>query len=97
MNVIGACGMVGILMHWRVRLRLSCANVGTNDVQVVLSGCQRLLGITLRDKSGVVVECGIPLPSKLVKDSQQTGVLLVQMSPYKLYDCYVVSWLAADT
>lgn len=70
-------------------------DIGSNHIQVVRCRFQRLLGIMVRNKSGVIVQCQIALAAKAIKDSQQTGMFLVDVRPHKLDDSDVVPRLAS--
>jgi hypothetical protein len=70
--------------------RLSGRNISSDHSQVVGAGFESLLGIMVRNKSGVVIERGITLPAQTIKYNQQTGMFLVQARPHKIDDCDVV-------
>src|SRR3989442_9486 len=80
-----------------VRLRFPACNVSGNPIQVLAGGFEGLLGIVVRNKSGIVIEGQISLPPKTIKDGQQTAMFLVNASPNEFDDCDMVSWLASGT
>jgi hypothetical protein len=54
-----------------------------------------LLGIMVRNKPGVIIKGHIALPAETIKDSQQTGMFLVDMRTNKIDDGDVVARLAS--
>ena len=80
-----------------VRLRFPACDVSANHIQVLAGGFEGLLGIVVRNKSGIVIEGQISLPPKTIKDGQQTAMFLVNASPNEFDHCDVVSWLASGT
>src|SRR5205814_1209768 len=77
--------------------RLSGCDISSDHVQVVTGGFERLLGIMVRNKSGVVIKGHIALPTETVEDDQQTGMFLVDTRPHKINDGDVVPRLAPST
>jgi hypothetical protein len=49
----------------------------SDHIQIVGGGFERLLGVMMRNKSGVVIKGDVALPAETIKGSQQTGVFLV--------------------
>ena len=75
-----------------VRLRFPACDVSANHIQVLAGEFEGLLGIVVRNKSGIVIEGQISLPPKTIKDGQQTAMFLVNASPNEFDDCDMVSW-----
>lgn len=78
-------------------LRLSVCNISSDHVQVFAGGFESLLGVTVRNKSGVIVKSCIALPTETIKDDQQTGMFLIDAGPHKIDDGDVVPRLASCT
>jgi len=51
----------------------------------------------MRNKSGVFIKGHIALPAETIKDSQQTGMFLVDTRPHKIDDGNVMTRLASRT
>jgi hypothetical protein len=77
--------------------RPSGLNIGSDHSQVVARGFERLLGIMVRNKPGVIIKGHIALSAETIKDSQQTGMFLVDTRPHKIDDGDVVPRLASGT
>jgi len=73
--------------------RLSGDDISSHHVQVVGGGFERLLGIMVRNKSGVFIKGHIALPAKTIKDSEQTGMFLVDARMHEIDDGDVVTRL----
>jgi hypothetical protein len=58
-------------------LRLSICDISSDHLQIVAGGFERLFGIMVRNKPGVIVKSHIVLPPETIKDDQQTGMFLV--------------------
>jgi hypothetical protein len=71
--ILDSCGSEG----QGFLLRLSGCNIKSDHIQVVAGGFERLLGIMVRNKSGVIIKGRIAFPAQAVKDDQQTGMCLV--------------------
>ena len=80
-----------------VRLRFPACDVSANHIQVLAGEFEGLLGIVVRNKSGIVIEGQISLPPKTIKDGQQSAMFLVNAYPNEFDNCDVVSWLASGT
>ena len=78
-------------------LRLSVSNISSDHVQVFAGGFESLLGVTVRNRSGVIIKGCIALPAETIKDDQQTGMFLIDAGPHKIDDGDVVSRLASCT
>ena len=75
---------------------LSGCDIRSDHIQVVAGGFESLFGIVLRNKPRVVIEGQIALPAETIKDSQQTGMFLVDTRLHKIDDGDVVpGWLLA--
>ena len=81
----------------RTDLRLSVCNISSDHVQVVAGGFESLLGVMVRNKSGVIIKGCVALPAETIKDDQQTGMFLIDAGPHKIDDGDVVSRLASCT
>jgi len=57
--------------------RLSSRDIGSDHIQVIAGGYERLLGFVVRNKSGVIIKGHIAFPAQAVKDDQQAGMFLV--------------------
>jgi hypothetical protein len=77
--------------------RVSGLNIGSDHSQVVARGFEGLLGIMVRNKPGVIIKGLIALSAETIKDSQQTGMFLVDTRPHKIDDGDVVPRLASCT
>jgi hypothetical protein len=62
-------------------LRLSVCDIDSDHIQVVAGGFESLLGIMVRNKSGVIIEGCVALPAETIKDDQQTNVFFVDARP----------------
>src|SRR5208337_177537 len=78
-------------------LTLSVCDISADHVQVVAGGFECLLGIMVRNKPGVIIKRHIAFPTEAIKDSQQTGVFLVDAGPHKIDDGDVVPRLTSRT
>src|SRR5271157_84919 len=87
----------GEFPFWVSDSRLSGRDIGSDHVQVVAGGFESLLGIMVRNKSGVIIEGHIALPAETIKDSQQTSMFLVDARPHEIDDGDVVPRLASCT
>jgi hypothetical protein len=76
---------------------LSGCDIRSDHIQVVAGGFESLFGIALRNKPSVVIEGQIALPAETIKNSQQTGMFLVDARLHKIDDGDVVPWLASCT
>ena len=76
-------------------LRLSGCNISSDHIQVVAGRFESLFGITVRNKSGVIVKGHIAFPAQTVKDDQQTGMFLIDARSYKIDDGDVVPRLTS--
>jgi len=87
-------GGKGLREGWdlEVRLRFPACDVSANHIQVLAGEFEGLLGIVVRNKSGIVIEGQISLPPKTIKDGQQSAMFLVNASPNEFDDCDMVSW-----
>jgi hypothetical protein len=56
-----------------------------------------LLGIMVRNKSGVIIKGGIALSAETIKDDQQPSMFLVDVGPHKIDDGDVVPRLTSRT
>jgi hypothetical protein len=61
------------------------------------SGFESLLGIMVRNKTGVIVKGCIALPAEAIKDDQQTSMFLVDARPHEIDDGDVVARLTSRT
>ena len=55
-------------------LRLSGCDISSDHIQVVAGRFECLLGIVVRNKSGVIIKRHIAFPAQAIKDDQQTRV-----------------------
>src|SRR6266567_8626631 len=69
----------------------------SHDIQVVAGRFERLLGIMVRNKSGVIIKGCIALPAETIKDDQQTSMFLVGARPHEINDGDVVARLTSRT
>jgi hypothetical protein len=74
---------------------LSGCDIGSDHVQVLPRGFERLLGIMARNKPGVVIKGQVALPAETIKDDQQTCVFLPHARPHKIDDGDMVTRLAS--
>ena len=91
--ILDGCGSEG----QRSDLRLSGCNISSDHIQIVTSGFESLLGIMVRNKSGVIVEGCIALPAETIKDDQQASMFLVDARPHEIDDGDVVPSLTSCT
>ena len=77
--------------------RLSCSDVSADYIQVVAGSLEGSLGFMVRNKSGVVIQGHIPLPSEAVKHGQQPSVFLVNAHLDKIDDRDVMSRLTSSS
>ena len=77
--------------------RLSGDDISSDHVQVVTGGFERLLGIMVRNKSGVIIKGHIALPAETIKDGEQTGMFLVDARTHEIDDNDVVTRLTPRT
>ena len=91
--ILDGCGSEG----QRSDLRLSGCNISSDHIQIVTSGFESLLGIMVRNKSGVIVEGCIALPAETIKDDQQASMFLVDARPHEIDDGDVVPRLTSCT
>ena len=77
--------------------RLSGCDISSDHIQVVAGGFERLFGVMVRNKSGVIIKGYIALPAETIKDDQQTGMFLVDARPHKIDDGDVVPRLTSRT
>jgi hypothetical protein len=78
-------------------LRLSGCNINSDYVQVVAGGFESLLGIMVRNKSGVIIKGYIALPAETIKDDQQPSMFLVDARPHEIDDGDMVPRLTSRT
>src|ERR1700685_3233440 len=76
-------------------LRFSCADIRSDDTQVLASRFQRLFGIMLRNKTSVFVKGHVAFPAEAIEDDQQRGMFLVDTRPHELDNQDVVAGLAS--
>jgi len=76
---------------------LSVCDINSDHVQVVVGGFESLLGIMVRNKSGVIIKCCIALPAETIKDDQQPSMFLVDARPHEIDDGDVVARLTSRT
>ncbi len=77
--------------------RLSAYDISSDHIQIIAGGFERLLGIVVRNKPGVVIEGHIALPAETIKDDQQTSMFLVDARPHEIDDGDVVPRLTSRT
>ena len=73
--------------------RLSGDDISSDHIQIVVGGFESLLGIMVRNKSGVIIKGHIALPAETIKDSEQTGMFLVDARTHEIDDGDVVTRL----
>ncbi len=79
-----------------IESRFSCSDVSADHIQVVAGSFEGLLGVMVRDESGVIIEGHVPLPPETVEDGQQAGVFLVNARPDEFYDRDVMPRLTSS-
>lgn len=67
-------------------LRLSVCNVSPDHAQVVAGRFERLFGIMVRNKPGVIIKGYIASPAETIKDDQQPSVFPVDARPHTVDD-----------
>ena len=77
--------------------RLSGDDISSDHIQVVAGAFESLLGIMVRNKSGVIIKGCIALPAETIKDDQQTSMFLVDARPHEIDDGDVVPRLTSRT
>jgi len=97
LQILDGCGSEGQAPVSASDLRLSGCDFSSDHVQVVAGGFERLFCVMMRNKSGVVIKGHIALPAETIKDSQQTGMFLVDTQPHKIDDGDVVPRLTSRT
>jgi hypothetical protein len=78
-------------------LRRSGSDIKSNHIQVVAGGFESLLGIMVRNKSGVIIKGCVALPAETITDNQQTSMFLVDARPHEIDDGDVVARLTSRT
>ena len=78
-------------------LRLSGRDINSDHIQVVAGGFESLLGIMVRNKSGVIIKGCIAFPAETIKDDQQPSMFLVDARPHEIDDGDVVARLTSRT
>ena len=91
--ILDGCGSEG----QEFELRLSGCDINSDHLQVVAGRFESLLGIMLRNKSGVIIKRHIAFPAQTIKDNQQTGMFLVDARPHEIDDGDVVARLTSRT
>jgi hypothetical protein len=77
--------------------RLSGSYINSDHIQVLAGGFERLFGIMVRNKSGVVIKGHIALPAQPIKDDQQRSMFLVDTGLHKIDYGDVVPRLTSRT
>jgi hypothetical protein len=70
-------------------------NVSADHEDVIAGSFEGLLGILMRDESGIFVQGQVPFPTETIKHRNQTSVLLVDARPDEFYDRYVMPRLTS--
>jgi hypothetical protein len=70
--------------------RLSGDDISSDHIQIVVGGFESLLGIMVRNKSGVIIKGRIALPAETIKEHQETGMFLVDARAHEINDGDVV-------
>ena|SRR3984893_2710831 len=78
-------------------LRRSGRDINSDHIQVVAGGFESLLGIMVRNKSGVIIKGCIAFPAETIKDDQQPSMFLVDARPHEIDDGDVVARLTSRT
>lgn len=77
--------------------RFSGDDISSDHIQVVAGGFERLLGIMVRHKSGVIIKSCIALPAETIKDDQQPSMFLVDARTHEVDNSDVVPRLTSRT